>query len=183
MLGSRQTPELVDADACARENIEIVRRRSGGGVVFLVPGEHVWLDIVIPRTDELWVDDISTSMWWLGEVWVRALAEVGIDGTQVHRGALLNDSWGELVCFAGVGPGEVTLSTTDQKVVGISQRRTRDYALFQCTVFHKWAPERFSSLLRNLPGSPAQIEERVATVPVDTDVVVSAVVKQLQSNP
>jgi lipoate-protein ligase A len=52
VLGSRQTPDLVDADACARENIEIVRRRSGGGVVFLVPEEHVWLDIVIPRTDE-----------------------------------------------------------------------------------------------------------------------------------
>ena len=59
MLGSRQTPELVDADACARENIEIVRRRSGGGVVFLVTGEHIWLDIVIPRTDELWVDDVA----------------------------------------------------------------------------------------------------------------------------
>ncbi|KGA11180.1 MAG: hypothetical protein GM46_4345, partial [actinobacterium acAcidi] len=160
MLGSRQTPDLLDADACARGNIEVVRRRSGGGVVFLEPGEHVWLDIVIPRTDELWVDDVSTSMWWLGEVWVRALAEVGIDGAQVHRGALLNDSWGDLVCFAG-----------------ISQRRTRDYASFQCTVFHEWAPERFSPLLRVLPGAPSQIEERVTAITASTDAVVNAVVK------
>ena len=183
VLGSRQTPELVDADACARENIEIVRRRSGGGVVFLVPGEHIWLDIVIPRTDELWVDYVASSMWWLGEVWVRALAEIGIDGAEVHRGKLVNDAWGELVCFAGVGPGEVTLSTTDQKVVGISQRRTREYASFQCTVFHNWAPDRFGPLLRVLPGAPAQIEERVATVSAGTDAMVDAVVKQLQSNP
>ena len=183
VLGSRQTPDLVDADACARGNIEVVRRRSGGGVVFLEPCEHVWLDIVIPRTDELWVDDVSTSMWWLGEVWVRALTEVGIDGAQVHRGALLNDSWGDLVCFAGVGPGEVTVSATGSKVVGISQRRTRDYASFQCTVFHKWAPEQFAPLLRVLPGAPSQIEERVTAITASTDAVVNAVVKQLQSSP
>jgi lipoate-protein ligase A len=183
VLGSRQTPELVDADACVRENIEIVRRRSGGGVVFLVPGEHVWLDIVIPRTDELWVDDVASSMWWLGEVWVRALADIGIDGAQVHRGKLLNDAWGELVCFAGVGPGEVIVSATGSKVVGISQRRTRDYASFQCTVFHEWAPEQLSPLLRNLPGLPAQIEERVAIVSAGTDAVVDAVVNQMQLSP
>ena len=183
VLGSRQSPELVDADACARQSVEVVRRRSGGGVVFLEPGEHVWLDIVIPRTDELWVDDVSTSMWWLGEVWVRALADIGIHGAQVHRGTLLNDTWGDLVCFAGVGPGEVTLTSTGSKVVGISQRRTRDYASFQCTVFHDWAPERFTPLLRVLPGVPAQIEERVTTVTASTDAVVSAVVKQLQLNP
>lgn len=183
MLGSRQTPELADADACARENVEIVRRRSGGGVVFLVPGEHVWLDIVIPRTDELWVDDVSASMWWLGEVWVRALAEIGTEGAQVHRGKLVNDAWGELVCFAGVGPGEVTLSTKGAKVVGISQRRTRDYASFQCTVLHNWLPDRFGHLLRVLPGAPAQIEERVATVAAGTDAMVNAVVRQLLLNP
>ena len=150
--------------------------------MFLEPGEHVWLDIVIPRTDELWVDDVAKSMWWLGEVWVRALADIGIHGAQVHRGTLLNDTWGDLVCFAGVGPGEVTLSTTGSKVVGISQRRTRDYASFQCTVFHHWAPERFSPLLRELPGVPAQIEERVTTVTASTDAVVRAVVKQLQTS-
>ncbi len=122
-------------------------------------------------------------MWWLGEVWVRALTEVGIDGAQVHRGALLNDSWGDLVCFAGVGPGEVTVSATGSKVVGISQRRTRDYASFQCTVFHKWAPEQFAPLLRVLPGAPSQIEERVTAITVSTDAVVNAVVKQLQSSP
>ena len=181
VLGSRQSPELVDADACARQSVEVVRRRSGGGVVFLEPGEHVWLDIVIPRTDELWVDDVSTSMWWLGEVWVRALADIGIRGAQVHRGTLINDTWGDLVCFAGVGPGEVTLTSTGSKVVGISQRRTRDYASFQCTVFHDWAPERFTPLLRVLPGVPAQIEECVTTVTASTDAVVSAVVKQLQT--
>lgn len=183
VLGSRQSPELVNTDACAREKIEVVRRRSGGGIVFLVPGEHVWLDIIIPRTDELWVDDVATSMWWLGDVWVRALADIGVDGAQVHRGKLLNDAWGELVCFAGIGPGEVNLAASGSKVVGISQRRTREYATFQCTVFRRWTPDRFVPLLRSLPGAHSQIEQRVAVVAESADSIVSAVMKHLQSSP
>lgn len=183
VLGSRQSPEIVNTDACAREKIEVVRRRSGGGIVFLVPGEHVWLDIIIPRTDELWVDDVATSMWWLGDVWVRALADIGVDGAQVHRGKLLNDAWGELVCFAGIGPGEVNLAASGSKVVGISQRRTREYATFQCTVFRRWTPDRFAPLLRSLPGAHSQIEQRVAVVAESADSIVSAVMKHLQSSP
>ncbi|MFZ9844209.1 MAG: hypothetical protein ACO3EQ_07685, partial [Ilumatobacteraceae bacterium] len=45
------------------------------------------------------------------------------------------------VCFASIGPGEVVRSDTragvSRKVVGISQRRTKDAARFQCTVFRK----------------------------------------------
>ena len=43
------------------------------------------------------------------------------------------------MCFAAVGPGEVLRSESDsvagKKVVGISQRRTKDAARFQCTLF------------------------------------------------
>ena len=40
--------------------------------------------------------------------------------------------WCPLVCFAGVGPGEVLAG--GRKLVGISQRRTRAGARFQCAV-------------------------------------------------
>jgi lipoate-protein ligase A len=46
--------------------------------------------------------------------------------------------WSIRVCFAGTGPGEVTLD--GRKVVGISQRRTRQGALFQCAVIVSWDP-------------------------------------------
>lgn len=179
VLGSRQSPELLDGAACARENVEIVRRRSGGGIVFLEPGEHAWIDIVIPRSDELWVDDVAKSMWWLGDVWARALAELGVHGASVHRGPLVNEAWGDLVCFAGVGPGEVIDEATGAKIVGISQRRTRDHATFQCTVFHRWQPSRFTPLLRSIPGSPAEIDHAVVAVAATTDAVVNAVATHL----
>lgn len=48
----------------------------------------------------------------------------------VHKGALLSGTWSPYACFAGLGPGEVSLD--GRKVVGISQRRTREGALFHC---------------------------------------------------
>ena len=67
VLGSRQTEAELDLDACANEHVEIVRRRSGGGMVFLSPGKQVWLDVVIPKDDRLWIDDVGRAAWWLGD--------------------------------------------------------------------------------------------------------------------
>ncbi len=49
------------------------------------------------------------------------------------------------MCFAGVGPGEVLLGR--RKLVGISQRRTRGGARFQCMVHVRWTPDVLVSLL------------------------------------
>jgi lipoate-protein ligase A len=53
--------------------------------------------------------------------------------------------WSASVCFAGLGPGEVTVD--GRKVVGLSQRRTREAALFQCCAALRWEPERLLDLL------------------------------------
>ena len=50
----------------------------------------------------------------------------GVDAT-AHRGAVLGADQGSVACFAGLGPGELTLG--DQKILGISQWRVREGAL------------------------------------------------------
>ena len=50
----------------------------------------------------------------------------------VHDGPMAGGRWAELVCFAGLGPGEVLVA--GRKLVGISQRRTRHGSRFQCMV-------------------------------------------------
>ena len=132
MLGSRQAIDVLDADACRRRDVEIVRRRSGGGVVLLVPGATEWIDVVVPAGDDQWDDDVVRSMVRLGERWVDALRDV-VDGElTVHRGPMVRTRWSELACFAGIAPGEVLLDGV--KLVGLSQRRTRRAARFQCAV-------------------------------------------------
>jgi lipoate---protein ligase len=144
VLGSRQRAEIVDTDAAARAAVEVVRRRSGGGAVLLHGGRSLWLDVLLPRSDPLWSDDVGLAFHWLGDVWAGALAGLGVPA-EVHRGGLTNTAWGSLVCFGSIGPGEVVID--GRKVVGMSQRRTRAGARFQCLVHDTWQPEELLELL------------------------------------
>jgi lipoate---protein ligase len=128
VLGSTQPDSLADPAA----NVDLVRRRSGGGAVLLDPESALWVDVVVPRGDPLWDDDVSVSFHWLGRVWRDALATLGLRA-QVHEGPYLATPASRLVCFAGLGPGEVTID--GRKVVGLSQRRTRAGARFQCVAY------------------------------------------------
>ena len=153
VLGS--TPARLErrSDAAApwrQAGVELVRRRSGGGAVLLVPGEVVWVDVVVPAGDPLWDDDVGRAAHWLGAAWARALGGVRRPGATVHRGPMVRTPWSSLVCFAGLGPGEVQLG--GRKVVGISQRRTRGWARFQCAVYLRWDPAALVALLRRAPA-------------------------------
>jgi lipoate---protein ligase len=129
VLGSRQSPDLLDAQACAARGLTIVRRRSGGAAVLIRPDAVVWIDIVVPHG--IAPDDVRGSMIWAGHAWRAALGDIGaIDpaGTTIHEGGMVasagSQRWCDLVCFAGIGPGEV-LAAGGAKLVGLSQRRTR----------------------------------------------------------
>jgi lipoate-protein ligase A len=149
VLGSSQRLDSVDSEAAGRQGIDIVRRRSGGGGVLLLPEEFVWLDLEIPATDELWSDDVGRSMWWVGELWRAALADVE-PGAVVYHGHLLRTRWSSDICFAGTGPGEVMVDAA--KLVGISQRRTRLAARFQTMVHLQWRPGIVASLVADAPS-------------------------------
>ena len=181
VLGSRQDESLLNGELCSRDGIEVVRRRSGGGIVFLAPGEHVWLDVVVPRGDVLWSDDVAQASWWLGDVWVQTLNALGKNNVSVHHESLSSDQWGDLLCFAGVGPGEVVQRNDESlsKLVGISQRRTRDYARFQCTIYTKWNPHDVEMYVVNTPGNLSEIAHRVATVQASQQAIVDTFVSHL----
>ena len=145
VLGSTQPDDVVDRAAVEAQGVEVVRRRSGGAAVLLVPGETTWVDLVIPRDDPLWDDDVGRAAHWVGEAWRSALTALGVERVTVQTGGLERRPWSDLVCFAGLGPGEVTVD--DAKAVGVSQRRTRAGARFQCALQHRWAPAEVASLL------------------------------------
>jgi lipoate---protein ligase len=163
VLGSAQRPEVADAAALAAAGVELVRRRSGGGAVLLVPGEVVWADVIVPAGDLLWDDDVGRATHWLGDAWAQAVAACGLTGTDVHRGPMVRTPWSSLVCFSGLGPGEVRLS--ERKVVGISQRRTRHWARFQCAAYVRWDPAALVALLAEPRPSLGELADAVLEVP------------------
>jgi lipoate-protein ligase A len=144
-MGSAQPLSHIDDVSAERAGIEVIRRRSGGGAVLLQPDAVAWIDVIVPRGDPLWDDDVTRSSWWLGDAWARVVRSFGLDAL-VHRGRLERARWSERVCFAGLGSGEVSVG--GQKVVGISQRRTRTQARFQCAALLQWKPEQLVGLLR-----------------------------------
>jgi lipoate---protein ligase len=146
VLGSAQPEPTVDLAACAAAGVDIVRRRSGGGAVLVEPGSLIWVDLVVAASDPLWSADVGRSAWWVGEAWTEALGGAGLGELDVWKGPMVRNSWSSWVCFAGLGPGEV-VDAGRRKVVGISQRRTRHGALFQCACVLRWEPCRTLDLL------------------------------------
>lgn len=154
VLGSTQAASDVDRAACLARGVRIVRRGSGGGAVLLEPGRVVWADVALPAGDPLWDADVGRAFLWLGRAWAEALVDLGLRDPAVHEGRPVTTEWSRRVCFAGVGPGEVTVA--GRKVVGMAQRRTRAGALFQCAALLAWD----AGALVDLLALPAGDRER-----------------------
>ncbi|HEX5366579.1 MAG TPA: hypothetical protein VFW63_07955 [Acidimicrobiales bacterium] len=154
VLGSTQGSDVVDAELAARRGVAVVRRRSGGGAVWVDPATTAWVDLIVPAGDPLWEDDVGRAPLWVGEAWRAALAELGVGPAVVHAGPLACGPLGRLVCFGTVGAGEVT-TPGGRKLVGVSQRRTRAAARFQGAVYSTWDPAPLVDLL-HLPADRAR---------------------------
>lgn len=173
VLGSTQPDAVVDVDACREAGVDVVRRRSGGGAVLLHPGEVTWIDVVVPRGAPGWADDVHAPMAWLGE----HLAEVVrglLPGRSVdaHDGPMVSTEYSALVCFDGVGAGEVLLD--GRKLVGISQRRTRHAARLQCCWYSVHDPSDLAGLLAASVRPPLDRLRPVATVAADVAAAIPA---------
>lgn len=166
VLGSSQRVDDIDAKRATADGVEIARRRSGGGAVLLIPGEHLWVDFWVPRSSRWWDDDVITAADWLGDLWCAVAATAGIESVRPHRGRLQSTRWSSRLCFAGIGPGEVLVG--ERKLVGISQRRTRDWTRLQSVVHERWHASASFSLLRDraAAGAAPAWDDRVAVAPV-----------------
>lgn len=142
VLGSTQPITVVDADRARRGGVEVVRRRSGGGAVLLHPRAQVWADLWVPRGDPLWSPEPRASAIVAGEWWARAL---GFADLRVHRGPSVPAPGSDVICFAGVGPGEVVWGT--RKVVGLAQWRSREGVLVHGCAYHRWDAAGICDLL------------------------------------
>lgn len=160
VLGSTQPAEAFDASLAAARGLEVVRRRSGGGAVLVRPGHLLWVEVVLPAGDPLWEEDLGRSFVWLGRAWQEALQACGVARAGVYEGPLMHSRWSRTICFAGLGPGEVTVA--GRKVVGLSQRRRRAGAVFQCAALLVWEPADMAGLLSVSEPEQAELVRQLA---------------------
>lgn len=174
VLGSRQGEDLLDPAACRRAGLSIVHRRSGGGAVVMRRESMLWIDVVLPPG--VAPDDVRGSMVWIGERWCDVLAPEVDAPLTVHRGDMVRSAWSELVCFAGVGPGEV-MSGPD-KLVGLSQRRTRRGIRVQGLVYGASVAGEYRSVLRG-PLPPAAPPGQAWHAGLDGSAVAAALAERM----
>ena len=142
------------------------------------PDEPLWVDVLLPADDPLWEADVGRSFHWLGQVWVNALHALGIEASW-HHGPMISTPWCRQVCFAGIGPGEVTVD--GRKVVGLAQRRTRAGALFQCAALLRWDPAEMVRLLDLDADAAAELAKLAAPVTVEGSALESAFLRALDA--
>ncbi len=176
VLGSNQAGGALDVAAAERLGLVVTRRRSGGAAVVVIPGEMVWLDLVVPMDAAAWARDLRSSMHWFGRVWAAALGDLGIAASH-HEGEMVRPAAASTVCFAGLGPGEV-IDARGAKLVGLSQRRTSSMIRLQSMCHRRWQPDRYAALFPALRGT-GDLDAMVATVDRADDEIVASVVAAL----
>lgn len=145
VMGSSQKSDLFDLDRLHADGVELASRRSGGGAVFIDPAAIVWIDVLAPRSSELWSSDLSENFLIVGRVWQQALHSLGV-ATQLCAEAPKKSDAATLACWAGVGWGELTVGAA--KIVGLSQRRTRWGARVQGMAVLDASSEQVGAYLR-----------------------------------
>ena len=143
------------------------------------PGD-TWVDVLIGRDDQLWTDDVGHAFHWLGAVWERSFEALGVKST-MHKGPMRNPQAGRIVCFAGLGPGEL-VDDAGVKLLGLSQRRTRSVARFQCLVPNR---SMLSDTIDYLSAGPPEDIDPVTEVgsTLDPDVLTTTFLSELARLP
>ncbi len=181
VLGSSQRLDLLNPSTL-NGGLEVVKRRSGGGVVFLHPGHLLWVDVILPGNDPLLLPDIGRSFEWLGRTWQRALGACGIDA-EMHSGKPRLGAWGKLLCFAALSHGELRIGGA--KILGLSQRRTLTCVRFQSGLLCRWEPEKLLEVLRLADSEReslrSELRSSVAAAPVEAQQALSEFIRALPS--
>jgi lipoate-protein ligase A len=69
-----------------------------------------------------------------------------VPSVTVHKGALVSTKWSRLLCFCGIGPGEVLVD--GRKVLGLAQRRNREGSWLHAMVPYRLDAAGITDVLR-----------------------------------
>lgn len=121
-LGYNQNPADIDLDKCKQDNIDVVRRPTGGRAV--LHAEEVTYSVIIPKESDFFSPDVLTTYNHISEGILAGLRLFGVKAELVQRlpGDEKSASYkNKIPCFSGAAKYEIVYQ--DKKLVGSAQRR------------------------------------------------------------
>lgn len=132
----------VDIDECNTENIELVKRMTGGGIV--VHGWDLTYSLILPRySGEKTVSEMYQT---IGKNLVNAFVKLGIPATCNSTIVNQSDSL-QHICLTNLVENDVLLN--GKKIAGVSARRNRNGVLFQGYISLDKPPDRILKQVSN----------------------------------
>lgn len=131
VLASSWAKQPLDEVAIKTGRVEICRRGSGGGAVYICPNDVSWTDFWIPKTASIYRSDPSELFLNIGAFYQKIFASLGLETAIVKKFSGSEES-SRYACWAGRGYGELTVA--DAKLLGLAQRRNRRGARIQAMV-------------------------------------------------
>lgn len=142
-LGYTQNPDIeLNASSCRKHGVEIVKRPTGGGIVF--HNEHeVTYSFICDKDDKRLPKGLVESYKFISYIIIRALIKVGVaaelSDTRHNEQARL--------CFSFPASYEITLEGS--KIVGSAQKRGKKALLQQGSIFIKNSKLKPADFIRN----------------------------------
>jgi lipoate-protein ligase A len=155
-LGRFQPDDDVDADACARLGVEVVRRPTGGRG--LLHGGDLTYAVAMPRPvgPEGGVDQVYRH---LAAGLIAGLARLGVEAAVARH-----DGPAGPICFAGQQGADLRVG--DRKVCGSAQVRRAGAVLQHGSVLLERLPFDETHLLAVRPGAPVVTSARLRAATV-----------------
>ena len=125
-LGYNQDENDIDLECCDRDNIDVVRRPTGGRAIF--HAEEVTYSIVLPRSSPLFNKDTLAIYNTISRGLVEGLRLIGVNAQLVKRiSSNTKTIKSNIPCFSSAAKYEITYQ--GKKLVGSAQRRYQNSIL------------------------------------------------------
>ncbi len=168
----------VDAGACARQGIDIVRRITGGRAV--LHDRELTYSVISPQGSGLFPNDVLGTYKVIAAGLLAGLRNLGVQAEMVSRperpGKPMKRSGKEAACFASPSWYEITVS--GRKIVGSAQRRVAGAFLQHGSVLIDYDPQFEASVIRGggTPNAVTSIRHEVGR-----DITIDEIKKAFQA--
>ncbi|MFH1361398.1 MAG: lipoate--protein ligase family protein [bacterium] len=142
---AQKVDELIDVSKAKREGWEIVKRPTGGGIVFHNQAEVTFS--VVAGLDDL-PEGLIPSYYKISEAVVLGLRNIGME-VEINEKKVESGARNTGMCFAY--PAEYELVCQGKKIVGSAQKRNKKALLQQGSIFVRNPGPEVLKLLKN-PG-------------------------------